>query len=438
MSRHLLPLLLLPFTTLVCATVIEIGPADNYRAAMQNLQPGDTLILDDGTYALSSYFSMTLHGASAQPITIRARDGAHPLISYVNNTQNILNIIDSTFLTIDGIEFSGGSRAIRFMGGSDISVRNCHIHDIDANAISANDDGYDYARFSFVHNEIDHTGGTGEGFYLGCNNDGCRIHDSLVAENYIHDLNGTSVTQGDGIEIKKGSYANIVRDNVIRDTSYPGITLYDVNANGAVNIIERNIIWNSGDNGIQIGADAMVRNNIVLGAVASAIAANALQGGTPGNLSIVNNTLLMANGNGIKLNSVSGAVIIANNAVYAPNGYAISASGTLGQVSVVANAGLGALNGVTSGFNAGGSITDDFFAANLGGVPPQNLMPKGTFLVGNANAAQLPLDDFYARARDGQADIGAYRANATGNPGWPIRDEFKVFDEIFVGNFEAW
>src|SRR6185369_6228410 len=121
---------------------------------------------------------------------------------------------------------------------------------------------------------------TGEAFYLGCNDNHCQFHDSLVANNYIHDLNGPSITQGDGIEIKKGSYANIVRDNVIHDTSYPGITLYDVAGNGAPNIIERNIVWNSGDSGIQVTADAIVRNNIVLGAAVNAFFSNNIQNGS--------------------------------------------------------------------------------------------------------------------------------------------------------------
>ncbi|HET8941266.1 MAG TPA: hypothetical protein VFN13_04685 [Rudaea sp.] len=96
--------------------MIEIGSADNDRAAMQRPQPGDTLILDDGTCAVSSHFSLALHGTRTQPMIIRAGDGAHPLISCLNNTRNILNIIDSTFLAMDSIELSGGSRAIRCMG----------------------------------------------------------------------------------------------------------------------------------------------------------------------------------------------------------------------------------------------------------------------------------------------------------------------------------
>jgi hypothetical protein len=300
------------------AATTEIGPGDDFRTAMQNLHAGDTLLLDGGTYSLTSYFELDLAGSSNLPIVIKAAAGRHPIVNYVGTSQNIININNSTFLTLDGIEFTGGSRGLRFEGGSDITVQNCIVHGTDANAIAANDDGKSYARFTFFHNEIYDTGDTGEGFYLGCNGDACRIHDSLVANNYIHDLNSGRISQGDGIEIKKGSYANIVRDNVIRDTNYPGITMYDVNGNGAPNIIERNIVWNSNDSGIQITADAIVRNNIVLGAANNAFFSNNIDGGSAANLTIVNNTFLMPGGDGIRLNGVSGTVKIANNAIYAP------------------------------------------------------------------------------------------------------------------------
>ncbi len=422
------------------ATTIEIGPGADIVAAMQGLQPGDTLILDAGTYSLSGFFAIGLTGSNALPIVIRAKPGASVLIQQTAD-QNIINIDTSTFLTIDGIEFSGGSRGIRIMGGHDITIQNCHVHGTSANAIAANDDGYSYANLRFIHNEINDTGDTGEGFYLGCNNDTCRIHDSLVANNYIHDLNGASVTQGDGIEIKKGSYANIVRDNVIHDTGYPGITMYDVNnaqgtSNGGPNLIERNLVWNTSDNGIQVTADATVRNNIVLSAGASAFASNAIQGGSAANLTIVNNTFLMPNGNGIKLNSVSGTVTIADNAIYAPNGNAIAANGTLTQVSVLANAGQGSLNGVSTGFISSGNLAADFFAATLSGAPPQNLVPKGTLLPGGADAGLLAIDDFDATPRH-SADIGAYRANPTGAVGWPPGGGFKALDGIFFDGFQA-
>ncbi len=419
------------------AATTEIGPGDDFRTAMQTLHAGDTLLLDGGTYNLTSYFELDLFGTAALPIVIKAAAGQHPIVNYVGTSQNIININNSTFLTLDGIEFTGGSRGLRFDGGSDITVQNCIVHGTDANAIAANDDGENYARFTFVHNEIYDTGDTGEGFYLGCNGDACRIHDSLVANNYIHDLQGTDPSyQGDGIEIKQGSYANIVRDNVIRDVNYPGITMYDVNGNGAPNLIERNIVWNSNDSGIQITADAIVRNNIVLGAANNAFFSNNIDGGSAANLTIVNNTFLMPGGDGIRLNSVSGTVTIANNAIYAPTGYAIRASGTLTGLSVVANAGQGALSGVSTGFVGTGNVATDFFGASLSGVPPQNLIPKGALLAGAASATYLPFDDFDGYSRAAHADIGAYRANASGTPGWTIAPAFKIVDEIFLGNFE--
>lgn len=419
------------------AATIEITPADNYRAAMQNLVAGDTLILHGGTYPLSSLFTLSLVGTAQQPITIRAASGEQPHITYVDATQNIVNIANSAFLVLDGIEFSGGSRGIRLTASSDITIRNCHVHHTAANAISANDTGSVYARLTIVHNEIDHAGGTAEGLYLGCNNDACRIHDSLIANNYIHHLDGPGVTQGDGIEIKAGSYANIVRDNVIHDTAYPGITLYHANGNGAPNLIERNVVWASGDNGIQVTADAIVRNNIVLGAVAHGIGIHASQGGLVGNLVIVNNTVLKASGDALHINDVSASVLVANNALYAQAGRAVYADGTTAQVTMLANVGSGTLGGVSGGFNASGDIATDLASANYSGRPPMDLVPRGGLLVGGADPASLPGDDFNGVSRRPRRDIGAYRGDPAGNAGWPLQEGFKELPLIFADGFDG-
>ena len=51
--------------------------------------------------------------------------------------------------------------------------------------------------------------------YLGCNDNTCRITNSLIEGNYIHHLRSTSSGGNDGIEVKVGSYGNVIRDNVI-------------------------------------------------------------------------------------------------------------------------------------------------------------------------------------------------------------------------------
>jgi hypothetical protein len=425
-------------STAAHAATIEVHPGDDFRGAMQGLGPGDTLIMHGGTYSLSGYFELDLAGTASRPITIRAAAGEQPLIHYDGDGQNIVNIVAARFLVLDGIEFSGGSRGIRLIDTSDFTMRNCHVHDTAANAISANDVGNDYARLAFVHNEIDHAGGTAEGFYLGCNDDGCRVHDSIVANNYIHDLDGADVSQGDGIEIKAGSYANVVRDNVIHDTAYPGITLYHTNGNGAPNIIERNLVWNSGDNGIQVTGDAIVRNNIVLSAAAAGIGVHASQGGDVGNLVIVNNTVLKESGDAVHLSDVAGDVLVANNAFYAANGNAVFANGATDRVTLVANVGVGSLSGVSGGFDAGGDIAADFSNANYSGAPPQDLVPRAGRLVDAADAATLAADDFDVVSRLPALDVGAYRNDPAGNESWPLQAGFKQLgDALFANGFDA-
>ncbi|MEO7325088.1 MAG: right-handed parallel beta-helix repeat-containing protein, partial [Dokdonella sp.] len=377
-----------------------------------------------------------LTGTATAPITIRAKPGEQPLLHFVGSSQNIVNVTGSVFLVFDGIEFSGGSRGIRLTASSDITIRNCHVHDTAANAIAANDAGSDYARLAFIHNEVDHTGDTGEGFYLGCEADACRMHDSLVAGNYVHDLAGPSVTQGDGVEIKFGSYANVVRDNVIHDTAYPAITLYGVNGHGARNIVERNLVWHSGDNAIQADSDAIIRNNIVLSAAGGGIAANAPPGITPGNLDIVNNTLINAQSDTIHLSGVGGTVLIANNALYANGHNAVFATGTTSLVTLSHNIGSGSMSGVSGGFDASGDMAADFVAGSYSGTLPQNLVPK-LRLAGNADAAYLANDDFDGVVRGTLLDVGAYRARANDLPSWTLQATFKQSPRIFEDGFEG-
>lgn len=426
---------------LACAGVIEIGPADNFGTVAAGLQAGDTLILDGGTYTLNGLVSLSLAGTSQLPIIIRAKQGQQPVLNQTSVSHNVVQISSTTFLTLDGLEITGQNEGIRVVSGSDITIRNCHIHDTGDRAMSFVASGVDYAHITLVHNEIDHAGtagGNSEGISMGCSSDDCRVHDSLIANNYIHDLNGAVLPIG--IFVRYGSYANIIRDNVIHAIATEAIAVIAAAGHGAGNLIERNFIFDSLDASIQVAADAIVRNNIVLSnAGFSAVFAGPLSGATPANITIVNNTVLSSNGPGIRVNGATGAVSIANNAIYAPASNAIQATTSgAGSVTAIANAGQGGMSGIGSGFAATGNLATDFFAASQSGAPPQNLVPKGSVLPATANLAALAADDFMASSRGGQADIGAYRANANGNPGWPLQAGFKILDEIFVGDFQPW
>ncbi|MGB3050252.1 MAG: right-handed parallel beta-helix repeat-containing protein [Polyangiales bacterium] len=406
------------------AEVFLAGPSDDVELMINTLQPGDELVLSGGMYTLSERFSFAITGTENAPITIRAADGEVPHLHRPSANQNIIDIDQAEHVTIRGIEFSGGSAGIRISGARFLTIEDCEVHDTGDVAIRANDSGVTYESLRILRNHIHHTNNTGEGMYLGCNNGGCEVVGSLIEGNYIHHTNQTSVSQGDGIELKEGSFGNVIRDNVIHDTNYPCILTYA--SNGAANIIERNVMWNCGDHGIQSAADAVIRNNIILGASADGIAMQPHQSGSPSELVVVHNTVLNAGGDAISLRGISGSVVIANNALYAQDGWAFFVNGGTSGLVFAGNAGMG---GVSDGALAMllGDIDLDFVGASLTGAPPMSVFPAlGSILAAAGSPAHVVADDFNGTPRAGVADIGAYLFSADGNPGWELAEASKT------------
>jgi len=413
-------LLLLGAAGAAQAAETEIGPGADVRAAIAALRPGDELVLRGGVYTFSSRFAVTAVGSASQPITIRGKAGETATIEMNTTSQNVMEVDGSQYLVLKNLHITGGSHGVRLMNSDNVTLEDNEIYETGDVALSANSGGT-YENLVIRRNHIHHTNGTGEGMYLGCNSDGCRVANSVIEWNYIHHTNRASVEQGDGIEIKEGSYGNVVRHNVIHDTNYPGIITYSTVGNGAQNVIEGNLIWNTNDVAIQSAADSIIRNNIVLG---SPISLRSHQAGSPSNQVVAHNTVI---GAGIELRNVVGSVVVANNAVYSNSGSAIAlVSGNLGLVTVVGNVGVGGLSGASGGFT-NGNLAADFVSANYNGAPPINVFPKaGSALIGAAAPTYVPTLDFNGTPRNGAADAGAYRYQAGGNPGWTLAAGFKA------------
>lgn len=406
------------------ADVFNGGPDDDIEGMINALQPGDELVLSGGMYTLTERFSFDIAGTQSAPIVIRARDGETPHLHRPNANQNIVDIDGAEYVTIRGIELSGGSAGLRISGARFLTIEDCEIHDTGDVAVRANDTGVTYESLRILRNHIHHTNNTGEGMYLGCNNGGCEVINSLIEGNYVHHTNQASVSQGDGIELKEGSFGNVIRDNVIHDTNYPCILTYA--SNGPANIIERNAMWNCGDHAIQSAADAVIRNNIILSANADGIAMQPHQSGSPSNLVVVHNTVLQADGDAVSLRGITGSVVVANNALYAQNGRAFFVNGGTSGLVFEGNAGVG---GVSDGSLSilPGDLDADFVDASFSGQPPMDLFPEaGGALVAAGSDAHVTEDDFNGTLRDGVADIGAYAFSADGNPGWALEAGFKT------------
>jgi hypothetical protein len=416
----------------------EIHPAiaetqEEFETIANSLKPGEELVLYGGTYSQTARRAVTAKGTDEAPITIRAAEGQEPVLTHpqeVAARYNNIEFVDCEYLIVGGIYFKGGSSGVRFIRGNHVTFENCQISNTLNNALTMNSGDCD--AFIIRRNHIHHTGllergsTEGEGMYIGCHDGSCITTNSLIEGNYVHHTRGTSSGGNDGIEIKFGSYGNVVRDNVIHDTNigtkYPGIFVYG--GGKGVNIVEGNAIWNAGE-GIQVVSDAIIRNNIIFNCSATGITA-APHAAVPNmrNVKIVNNTIVN-NPRGVLFRwEKAEDMIFANNAVYCPDSTAIDAAG-INNSRFSTNYVAGRLIGATidgAAFRDGGAINAAF--SNPAG---HDYWPApGSVLIGNADPDFAPELDFNHTPRKPPYDVGAYESESnTTNPGWLIKEGFK-------------
>jgi len=420
------------FPMLGNAGTIELRPDSDWFAVLNGsgLKPGDQVILRGGTYSNRRMLVLNHRGSKDQPVVIRAARGERVIFRRPDARQNSFNLVGTQFLELRDFEITGGSAGIRIRADGDVqpkavTLEGLHIHHIGGAAVTCNNAGSYYESMRFRRNHIHHTGGHAEGFYLGCNNDESGgtpgyIFDSIIEHNHIHDLKGKHVSQGDGIEIKDGSYGNIIRDNVIHDTNYPGIIVYGTDGKDP-NIIERNIIWNTGDHGIQAAADAVIRNNIVGNTGGDGLHVRDHQSATPGTLVIVHNTFTQSKPGktGIRIQRPSGGfserLTVANNAIYAELALRVPGDRKL---AIAGNVGAGESEDKTlplDSWNPGGDLAADL---------DRNRFPTAaSFLIGKADSQHVTEDDFLARPRGESLDVGAYWRTEANS--WRIAPGFK-------------
>ena len=399
----------------------DLRPGGSFEAAVEHLAPGDTLTVHDGRYEDRGRISITVSGTASAPVLVRGAAGEpRPLIMRPKDSeaQNTINVEGAAYLTIRGLEISGNGDGINFHGvNHDITIEDCVIHDIDV-GIGVHGSAQ---HLVFRRNEIHDTGagnGTGEGMYIGCHDGSCAVTESVVEGNWIHD--SLHATQGDGIEIKLGSWGNVVRDNVVANTHYPGVILYGTQG-GAPNVVERNALWNCGDSGMQIAADAIVRNNLILNSPEGGFTSHDHNGVRPGHLVFVNNTIV-GGSPAVRLSDWANrpGMVFANNAIYTSSDR-VYAGESLQGVTVAGNVVLPSNRALGAGGSAGRSIAADFLQANRGNVYPSSQSK----LIRAGVPAYAPKEDFNGTPRSGKPDAGAYAWTQAKNPGWSIQPGFK-------------
>ncbi len=360
--------------------------------AVAALKPGDRLELASGTYSVDRMWDIGVSGTAKAPIWVVAAKDAQVIITRPDDKQNVINIGQSnpvSYLCLRGVEIKGGSHGMRLGRCSQVWIDQCHIHHTGEVCLSAN--SADTNHLHLTRNHIHDGGGHAEGMYLGANNGVHIMSESIIALNHIHDCRGD---QGDGIEVKQGSWGNLIAENHVHDTNYPCITVYGT-AGKPVNIIERNLCYRSADHTMQVQGEALVRNNVLISAAGSGFTSTDHQGKTL-NLHVIHNTIVNANHafSGGSWNAREG-MILANNILYSRDANALHFASGKEEVTIAGNIVLG--NGPKDGCTKGRGLED--FAKLTWDAVEHNATPTTDAPFEKADPRFLLDTDFNGRAR---------------------------------------
>ncbi len=382
------------------ASAAENGAA--LKAAVLALQAGQRLAIEGGTYYIGSHFGPTLNGRDGAPIVIEGT-GPGEVVIETDAGHNGLDL-NGAYFVLRSVSITGASEAIRIHDCHHVLIEHCHIHDCPDGGITTNTQNTN--NIHIINNEIDHV--NGEGMYLGANNSAVVMHSSFIVGNHVHHI---GAPQGDGIELKQGSWGNLVADNVVHDTNYPCIIAYGTDGNPR-NTIERNICYRSNDNTMQVQGEALVRNNLAISGGGSAFQSHDHQAATTA-LEVINNTFING-GRAVNLSNWNGraGMVFANNACYSRDAEGLRfAAGSTG-VAVQGNVVLGTVSGVTGGYVPAHGLTEDFVGVAWDAGTRDAHPTAASALLDAADPTYLPGEDLAGATRS-ENTAGAYeRAGA--------------------------
>ena len=399
-----------PWSNIAPVNNIVISDNTDLETAVNNLQPGDRLLLNPGTYTLTQRFSINVQGTAVAPIWVVAADPNNKPIIVQQAGQNTIDVVSAQYLVFQNLEITGGSGSlVRLENVSNFWIDQCFLHDGLDSGIQAI--GNNTSFLYITRNEIENPGTTGgsDGINIGSNDGSFITSDSIIALNHIHQIGLQGGSQGEGIDINPGSYNNWIVSNLVHDTNLSSINTGGAGGNG-INLIERNTLYNSNDVSLRVGGEAIVRNNLMMDGSSGAgafFSQSSLSGDPPTNLSVIHNTLV-SQGTGAKLREWNNgdSMVFANNVVYSRDSSSIDFLDSTGVV-VTGNVVLGQVQGVSSGFIVGNGLEDfvdiTWDATSRNGSPSQTSAFRGT-----GDPVHSVDEDINGIQRVGPLDSGAF------------------------------
>jgi len=196
-----------------------IGPGDSLQSAVSQLGPGDTLLLQTGTYPCSHCLDGMTGGTSSAPVTIAAAPGAHVTIQFQGGGNGITFARgDQSYITFEGLRFDAS-------GASDAGIK-----------ITCGGGG-DYAHhIRFVNIELFGAGTQGILANAGQCNASNQGHNEVMHSDIHHNGNDPQFDHG----LYFASSDNVIQGNKIHDNSGCGVHIYASAGSADRNLVENN------------------------------------------------------------------------------------------------------------------------------------------------------------------------------------------------------
>ena len=367
------------------------------------LRAGDTVTVEDGAYA--GFACNGASGTAAARIVIRARNplGAKIASPSPSSTQDYIQLTSCSYITVDGFDVSGAPRSgIAILGNQDdgsdargVTIQNCYSHQNGGATVAGRHDGI-FSGFALdLTLQDNHIDGTGEhGIYVSNAADNPAILRNLVENTGANgiQINADLSTGGDGL-ISNWR----IEGNVVRNVHGPA----GFNLDGAINGVARNnVIYNAAKGGITLfqgdGAQAshsnVVVNNTVYDPTGSRAAIQVAEGAND-NI-IFNNILFAPQATGMEIQTVTGLVHDYNFVSSYTGGAASAHESNPAPATLFVSAATGDLRLV-----AGGGAVDHGIASMAGAMAP------ATDVLGATRPAGAAMD------------IGAYELGGVTQPG---------------------
>ena len=267
------------------------APWATLQRAAEQVQPGDTVFVHDGTYA---GFQIEEGGVAGQPIVFLAL-GNDVVVNAVNPVfgRDNINVEGADYVVIDGFRVQDAERAgIRVVTARGVVVKN--------NIVGPNGKWGIFTGFAREVEVLDNvTFGSADEHGIYVSNSDVAADNPIIRGNVSYDNNGSGI-QLNGDCLLDGS------DGVIE---------------GAV--IENNIVWDNYAKGLSLIsiADAVVQNNLIYDNGRTAGAGGIHLTDEPGcglpttNTVVVNNTIVESQITGIRTSDEAASNIIFNNLV---------------------------------------------------------------------------------------------------------------------------